>query len=72
MVTRTNIVLICDNCGVEKDLVDTHYIEVDGVAVETEVCDTCWKKVIDKVEPLVKEGRKLKVPKRNGKARSLV
>lgn len=63
MASREVVVNECDLCGKsEKDgrLVETHEVIVDGVGVETEICEVCWdRKLLKILAPLHQVGRHL-------------
>ena len=46
MVQRREVVLVCDLCGTEGDLVETHRIVVDGNTRDAEACDSCWSSTL--------------------------
>lgn len=56
MVTRTEVVLVCDLCKAEG--ADTHTIALDKKAVELEACSRCWTKVETGLLPTLKAGRR--------------
>lgn len=56
MVTRTEVVLVCDLCGTEG--ADTHTIALDKKAVELESCSRCWAKVETSLIPTLQAGRR--------------
>lgn len=46
MVQRREVVLVCDFCGTEGKMVETHRLAVDGTARDAEACDTCWSSTL--------------------------
>lgn len=70
MASREVVVNVCDLCHKddgEGDLVvQTHTLVVDGVAVEAEVCVTCWWMAVKYIQPLVEVGRPAKGRRKQG------
>lgn len=46
MAQRRTVVLVCDLCGSEGDMVETHRIVIDGTARDAEACESCWSRTI--------------------------
>lgn len=67
MVSRTHVVWVCDRCKKESPEdsgdIETYSLVAGPQAAETDLCQACWGEILQSLQPVLDEGRHVKLPR---------